>query len=564
LKSRSLSFLVLGLLLSAALSEANTESQRYLRNALHYYEVGNYEKSKGYFIALLSIGTAREIILARRYLRKRELSRGISRRIYSQPVSPLKRSQYFLEKGIEHYQAGDYQGALNYFNAVLGMGNADQCAMAQSYLDKPDLHDLEITQETGRESEIEEKTPPREALLNLSGYLQEETAFRTSTPSQLSKLRSIGYLAGAGQWSRDLSYKVSGRLWYDGVYDLSDHYPKPVSDDQKTDGELRDTYVDISHGNWDARLGKQQIVWGEAVGLFYADVVNAKDLREFVLPDFEFIRIPEWSSDIEYTHEDFHAELVWLPFPEMDKVGRPGSEYAFVQPSPPGAHLAYGPESDPAQSLENSEVGGRLSYRMEGWDFGVFHLRTWDKFPVYTTSVQPGVVTLTAMHPRLTIDGATFSKEVRDIVFKGEFVYNWQKYFQSTDPTNPTGVVPKDYVDYLLGADYMFPNKLDTALQVGQRIIRDYQSDLFQQRTVRTMVTLWLKRPFWGDQLEPEVLLIKDLNSTDVMVQPKISCKLSSHWRVTLGVDLFGGPSEGLFGEFADRNRGYTELRFDF
>jgi len=39
------------------------------------------------------------------------------------------------------------------------------------------------------------------------------------------------------------------------------------------------------------RLGRQQIVWGEAIGTFVTDVVNPKDFREFVLPDFSELRI---------------------------------------------------------------------------------------------------------------------------------------------------------------------------------------------------------------------------------------------------------------------------------
>ena len=71
---------------------------------------------------------------------------------------------------------------------------------------------------------------------------------------------------------------------------------------------MRETYLDVSAGDWDFRLGRQQIVWGEMVGLFFADVVSAKDLREFVLPDFDYLRIPQWSVRTEYFKGDFHGE----------------------------------------------------------------------------------------------------------------------------------------------------------------------------------------------------------------------------------------------------------------
>jgi len=228
----------------------------------------------------------------------------------------------------------------------------------------------------------------------------------------------------------------------------------------------------------------------------YADVVNAKDLREFVLPSFEFIRIPEWATDIEYSLENFHAEAVWLPWPEMDKVGRPGSEFAFSIPLPPNTPVAFAPAQEPTRSLENSEVGGRLSYRAGGWDLGLFHLRTFDKLPVLNRTLEPGLVTFTETHPRLSINGVTFAKEIEPVVLKGEGVYYSQKNFQTTDLADTDGLKSKDFVDYLIGADYTFPNKLESALQLSQRIIRGYESDLFQQRAFQTQLTLWLRRSF--------------------------------------------------------------------
>ena len=503
----------------ASLSQASVESARYLRNALHYYQVGRYEKAKGYFIALLSIGTSREVALAHRYLDRPELSR-LTTRTRKVPSSPPPSRK------------------------------------------KDEL--LEESEEAPERTEKSIEALSAAALPQLSGYLREEAAFRVYKPGQLSKLRTIGYLAGTGRYSDAISYKVSGRLWYDGVFDLTRHYPQAVVDDEKVDAQLRDAYADVSHGDWDVRVGKQQIVWGEAIGLFYADVVNAKDLREFVLPDFEFIRVPEWATDAEYTSGDFHAEGIWLPWPEMDKVGRPGAEYAFPLSLPPNIPVTFGPAQKPADSLDNGEAGARLSYRANGWDLGIFHLRTWDKSPVYAGSLQPGLLTLTETHPRLTIEGATFAKEIHDVIVKGEFVYNWKKYFQSADPSAANGIVPKDYMDYLLGADYTFSNKVESTLQIGQRMIRNYESDLFEQKPLQTTLTLWLRRSFLDKRLEPEALVVKDLGSTDLMLRPKIAYKFFDHWKATLGADIFDGPGDGQFGEFGNRDCIYSEVQYAF
>src|SRR5690606_21523921 len=105
-------------------------------------------------------------------------------------------------------------------------------------------------------------------------------------------------------------WKLSARVDYDAIYDLSDFYSRQVRRDQRFELFLRENYLDFSIADFDVRVGRQHIVWGEMVGLFFADVVSAKDMREFVLPDFDILRIPQWAVRTEYSKNDFHADLI--------------------------------------------------------------------------------------------------------------------------------------------------------------------------------------------------------------------------------------------------------------
>ena len=40
------------------------------------------------------------------------------------------------------------------------------------------------------------------------------------------------------------------------------------------------------------RVGNQSVVWGEAFGAYYADIVNPKDLRQSALGDVATWRLP--------------------------------------------------------------------------------------------------------------------------------------------------------------------------------------------------------------------------------------------------------------------------------
>jgi hypothetical protein len=66
------------------------------------------------------------------------------------------------------------------------------------------------------------------------------------------------------------------------------------------------------------------------------------------------------------------------------------------------------------------------------------------------------------------------------------------------------------------------------------------------------------------ERLEAEVLWIASLNRSEWMLRPRISWGFERNWRLAFGVDLFQGPPLGLFGQFNNRDRVYTEVRYDF
>ncbi len=55
---------------------------------------------------------------------------------------------------------------------------------------------------------------------------------------------------------------------------------------------LRELYIDTTVGDWDFRIGKQQVVWGTADGIKLLDIINPTDFRELVQNTSEDSRIP--------------------------------------------------------------------------------------------------------------------------------------------------------------------------------------------------------------------------------------------------------------------------------
>ena len=429
---------------------------------------------------------------------------------------------------------------------------------------------------------------------NIHGFVKNETAYRIHSPYEFSKIKNIlfvskedelypaiRYKAGwrayklrlnkkKGKLVPEITYKISGRAYYDAVFDITNTYSEKVGQDQEDDIELRDTYLDCSIGNLDLRVGKQQIVWGEAVGLFFADVVNPKDLREFILPDLDQIRIPVWAADIEYYIGNNHIELVWIPILEFNKTGVSGSEFEFYTPSAPGSALIhYESEKEPSNDLKNGECGIRLSRLMAGWDLSVFYFYGYDYSPTpfRTIGIDPSTFqttfTVKPEYKRLNIFALTFAKEVEGVIFKGEFIYNGGKYFQVNDLTDTDGVIKRDFLDYLIGVDYTFFEKLDFNIQFMQRIVFDYDDTMVADR-IKTSFSVWLKTGFFDNTLEPELFIVSSLKEKDLMFRPKISYKFKNNWTAVFGFDIFEGEPDGEFGQFDAKDRAYVELRYDF
>ena len=89
----------------------------------------------------------------------------------------------------------------------------------------------------------------------------------------------------------------------------------------------------------DRKTARRYVAAAQAAGLTLAeivDVVSARDLRTFYLPEFEQLRIPQWAARAEYYFGDTHAELVWIPVPSYDRIGKPGAEFYVLFDAGPG------------------------------------------------------------------------------------------------------------------------------------------------------------------------------------------------------------------------------------
>lgn len=398
-----------------------------------------------------------------------------------------------------------------------------------------------------------------------SGWLQFDAAYAWPSPGHFTHLRSLGEIAGRGAWGNGVAWKLSARANLDGAYAWSNHYPDAVRDDQRAWARLHEAYVDFSQGDWEFRLGKQNIVWGEVVGLFFADVVSAKDLRDFVLPEFDQIRIPQWAARAEWFQGDSHLEFVWLPLPEVDEIGKPGAEFFPTPLRYDGFGFAIADEREPSRRLSNSGIGLRASTLVGGWDWSVFAWRAPDPQAAFERSIVPGPTPVVRYEPRhdlVTRIGGTVTKDFDGIVAKAELVYTRGRRFSLLPLDAGDGLARLRTVDWIVSADLTPADRWRVNAQFFQRAFIDHDPDTGMDR-YENGASLLVSREI-GARLDAEFLALTSLNRSDRLLRAMLTWKLEANVRVRAGVDVFAGNPLGFFGRFSDSDRVWGEVRYTF
>jgi hypothetical protein len=399
--------------------------------------------------------------------------------------------------------------------------------------------------------------------LRIRGRLAEELAYRLHDPGDVSKLKTLGWLEGKYTFSEAADLRVATRGWYDAVFEATDRYPANVERDQKTQLSLREAILTLRATDVEVRLGRQQIVWGEAISTFVTDVVNPKDFREFVLPDFTELRIRIWALDVVYRlAPGITLEGVWTPDTTPNRLPKQGAEFQFARaPYRFRNPVVRLPDDADEFSLARSEGGARLSVLREGWDVALIYYDQADKTPVFAQRrvpqpPVPDVVVLEPWHPRVHVIGATLGKSIEDVVVRSEVAATIGKRYDTVDPLDRDGTVRRDTIDYLVGVDYTFFGALDTSLQVSQKILAGSANNVARagvDAQVTTSVALRLATGFLDNTLNPSVLVVVGANRGDLRVSPRLDWLATGSLTLSIGADIFEGPRHTLYGQF-DRN----------
>ncbi len=333
---------------------------------------------------------------------------------------------------------------------------------------------------------------------------------------------------------------------------------------------IRELYSDIYFSSLDLRIGKQQIIWGKGDGVFITDVVSPKDLSNFILPDFDEIRIGVTAAKADWYIGDFTLEGVWVPVFTPSIL--PHSIWSVSPPLPAGMAPELKSAELPDPLFKNSEGFAKLSYMGSSFDLELMGGYMWDDTPVPQVTIftpgMPPTVEITPEYHRLSMAGGSFSTEILGVVLRGEGAYYEGKYF-SIDPdklqadlmAGGVGTLKKNYVHYMAGADYSLFG-INVSAQFVQQIILDYDSRLKNDEYDST-VTFLAAKSLLNETVTLKFFGYYGLNNEDALLRPSVSYNVADGLDVTAGSDIFIGDS-GVFGRYNDNDMVYATVTYSF
>lgn len=332
------------------------------------------------------------------------------------------------------------------------------------------------------------------------------------------------------------------------------------------DAELRELYVDGRIGPAFLRLGKQQVVWGQADGLRVLDVVNPFSFREFIWPDPQDRRIPLWTLKAEVPVGPATLQLLWLPDPTYDEIPLGDAAFAITTPllvPRQTQPIDIRPATRPQGVEDGSDAGARLSAFVGGWDITLNYLYHYYDDPVPFIAPTAAGPALVPRYERSRLFGAAFSNAFGSTTLRGEVGYSADRWFITENPLDADRAFPADDLSFVIGVDNT--TFRDTLLSIQYFESRLQTTDPFMTREpVERQATFLIQRSFRNESWKLRALWLSSLTRGDGGVQARLSWQASANVAVGVSLETFYGDSDGLFGEFREASRAGIDFQWSW
>ncbi len=405
-------------------------------------------------------------------------------------------------------------------------------------------------------------------VYTLTGSGEDRLGVHTTYPNTMSTHFQSIYLEQRFK-SDNWSGVFSGRAWNESAYaNSSNDYPLNLIQKDSQDLSLRDFYIQHKTSDLFFRVGNQQVVWGEAFGFFYSDIVNPKDLRDGGFRDFEAVRRPLPMLNLKYTKDWASLQGIYNVKSFYNINPLPGSDFAPFNSQINISQLNIVRTDSEDIKIGNDEYGGRLSLTFLGLDTSFFAFSYNDRSPYYVVDAStqlPKYLALQEVHSRVVSSGLTASFDWSGFILRFEGLKTLNRIY----PLIATGFGGAPNLSnfsttetvYVVGVDAPTFNKFNLGIQYSNNHLDATAPGLLRTQD-QSLLSIRLSR-FFGRQTS-QIVYGNQMSDQGTILQVEHFIPIGNSLELKFGVDAFDGPNTSQFGQIRRASRAYSSLKFYF
>lgn len=398
---------------------------------------------------------------------------------------------------------------------------------------------------------------------------------------------NLAQIIVAPAWERkitnSLDFVVSARLRLDAQDDIEPGRPnidgysratQPLLIDDIGTLELRDAYLSYANNTLSLRIGKQQIVWGELEGFKLLDAVNPQSFREFILDDFEQSRIGLWSANAEFVLTpskwgDWSAQIIWVPDTTVHEIPEAGATFEFRAPRFRFGETFTDTPSLPVRTerrtdtIAASGIGARFVGLVGGWDLSLQAYSGIDPEPLGRIDQTPSGFEFVRFHERRTIIGASAARSFGGVTFRSEVGVQPNRSIVTRTAIGALGETQVDQLSLAFVADFNAPGDIFVSAQVLYDRVFAQSAPIVRPRD-DILTSLYIRRDFLNDRLRTTLRWYTSEGGSDGVVRPGITYAFNDSIALEVGLDIFYGNVDGIFGQFDQQDRVSLKLKSTF
>ena len=310
----------------------------------------------------------------------------------------------------------------------------------------------------------------KESWINLSGDYTLSTAYNYDSKAVvegLSRLRNTLNVTFDMKFSDNWKSKIELKGLYDPVYELNDI--TGFTPTLQEEAEFKEAYIQGTMGEVDLTMGRQTTVWGKSDNIRIADVINPMDNREAGMVDIKSLRLPVTTTKLAYAfNADTVVKLMFIHESRIQKEAEAGSEFlpTTIFGIPASAFPAV---VEPSSEISDPQLA--LSFDanslFKGFDLSLYTANVLDQRWYINNGLR--------YYSRITMSGLAANKTVGAWTLKTEFAFLDKLRYNSTTDA-------KSRLDALLGLDYNGIKDVSITLEVANRHINDYETQMLTNK----------------------------------------------------------------------------------